>query len=185
MPPMSENNPEASVRRATPAQPGQHPPSSIQRKLLLILTMLVLGLPVIVVMLAPPSAGGWILWRQVALYRQDGRWRALSLFELATYTVDREFSDALRWPGVSSCSEFVSSRSPAEKLTGSSSARSTGVTTARCPELSPAQSWLLSPESPSGGHRFLTRVLRAIPVSSLLFLLGLITAYFFRLIGEK
>ena len=182
MSPSPEDSAEAAGRRQTPKQPVQQVPDSLQKKLLLVLSMLVLGSPVFVVLFSPVFAGGWILWFQIALYRQDGRWRAFSLFELATRTVDREFSDELQWPALSSCNEIESSRKPTENPPGSPGENVSGALKPRCPDLGPVESWLLSPESPSGWHRNLTRLLRAIPVSSLLFLLCLITSYLLRLI---
>ena len=182
MSPSSEDSTEAAGRRETPKQPGQQVPDSLQKKLLLVLSMLVLGMPVFIVLFGPVFAGGWILWYQFALYRQDGQWRAFSLFELVTRTVNREISDELQWPTLSSCSEIGSSRKPGANSERSPGESVSGALKPRCPNLSPVESWLLSPESPSGWHRNFTRVLRAIPVSSLLFLLGLIGSFLLRLI---
>ena len=182
MPLAPEDGRETLGKGKRPARPGQQVPGSLHKKLLLVLSMLVLGMPVFVVLLGPVLAGGWILWYQVALYRQDGRWRSFSLFELATRTVDREFSDGLQWPALSSCNETGTARKPTDNLRGSPRASVSGALPTRCPDLGPVQSWLLSPESPSAWHRNLTRALRAIPVSSLLLFLCLIASYLLRLI---
>lgn len=185
MPQAPEDGRETVGERKAPARPGQQVPGSLQKKLLLLVSMLILGMPVFVVLLGPLFAGGWILWYQAALYQQDGQWRAFSLFELVTRTVDREFSDTLQWPGLSSCNEIGSSGRSTDNPQGSPGERISGELKARCPDLGPVESWLLTPESPSGWHRNLTRVLRAIPVSSFLFLLGLIISYLLRFIETE
>ena len=177
-----EDSTGAAGSRETPKQSGQQVPGSLQKKLLLILSMLILGMPVFAVFLGPIFAGGWILWFQIALYRQDSQWRAFSLFELVTRTVDREISERLQWPALSSCNEIGSSRKPGANSERSPGESVSGARKPRCPDLGPVESWLFSPETPSGWHRNLTRVLRAIPVSSLLFLLSLIGSFLLRLI---
>ena len=146
---------------------------SASRKWLLMLAMFALGIPVFFVMLGPPIAGGWILWRQYALYREDGRWRAFSLLELATLTLDENLAANLRWPGLAACKGFRETQmaGPSERATQ------------ECPQLGPAQSWLLHPPSSSEWHRRVAGAFRAVPVSSLLFFLGLILSFLLRLFG--
>ena len=182
MTPKPEESKEAAGARKAPEPPRQQERYAFQRKALIVLAMLVLGLPVFVVLFSPPVAGGLILWHQIGLYRQDGRWRAFSLFELATNTVDRDLTDKLRWPALSLCSETGRNREPAENPNGLSGQRIPVGIEGGCAELGPAQSWLLRPNASSGWHRNLVRVLRFIPVSSLLFLVGLTISYVFRLI---
>ena len=185
--PRPEDGKEAAGARKAPEPPRQQEPYAFQRTLLIVLAMLVLGMPVFVVLFSPPFAGGWILWHQSKLYRQDGRWRAFSLFELVTHTVDRDLTERLGWSGLSSCSELGRNREPAEKPSGLSGQTIPGGLESRCAELGPLESWLLHPDTPSGWHRNLERTLRFIPVSSLLFLVGLIISYVFRLteIGRR
>ena len=180
--PRPEDGKEAAGPRTAPEPPRRQEPYAFQRKLLIVLAMLVLGLPVFVILFFPPVAGGLILWHQIKLYRQDGRWRAFSLFEFATNTVDRDLTEKLRWPALSTCSELGRSLEPAEKPSGLSGQTIPGALESRCAELGPALSWLLRPNASSGWHRNLVRVLRFIPISSLLFLVGLIISYVFRLI---
>jgi hypothetical protein len=154
-------------------------PYASPKKLLLIFAMIVLGLPVFLVLLAPPVAGSWILGHQFILYRNDARWRPFSVFEWATGTADRDLAANLGRPELASCNEF--------RATAGSDSTARVPTSEQiqqaCPALSPWQAWLLSPTAWLGLHRYLAPVLRVIPVSSLLFLLGAIAAYLLRLVG--
>ena len=143
------------------------------RKWLLMLVMFTLGAPVFLVMLGPPIAGGWILWHQFALYQDDGRWHAFSFFELTTLTLDEDLAGKLRWPGLAVCNGFP----------GTQSAEGSEQTTGECPQLGPAQSWLLHPPPSAEWHGPVAGVFRAVPVSSVLFLLGLVLSFLFRLGG--
>ena len=58
-----------------------------------------------------------------------------------------------------------------------------GRATQECPQLGPAQSWLLHPASSSEWHRRVAGASTAVPVSSLLFFFGLILSFLFRLFG--
>jgi hypothetical protein len=147
--------------------------------MILTFAMIVLGLPVSVALLAPAGAGAWILWHQFAAYRTAARWRPFSVFEWATHTVDWDLAANLGRPELASCNEFratAGSDSTARVPTSEQIQRG-------CPDLSPWQAWLLSPTAWLGLHRYLAPLLRFIPVSSLLFLLGAIVAYLLRLIG--
>jgi hypothetical protein len=143
------------------------------RKWLLMLVMFVLGAPVFLVMIGPPIAGGWILWHQYALYRDDGRWREFSFFELTTLTLDKDLAANLRWPGLAVCDGF----------SGAESAGASERSTQECPQLGPAQFWLLHPPPFSKWPGRVAGVFRAVPVSSALFFLGLVLASFLRLGG--
>jgi hypothetical protein len=138
-----------------------------------MLVMFVLGAPVFLVMLGPPIAGGWILWYQYALYRDDGRWREFSFFELTTLTLDKNLAADLRWPGLAVCNGFPETES----------AVASEQSTQECPQLGPAQSWLLQPPPFSEWHRRVAGVFRVVPVSSVLFFLGLALSFFLRLGG--
>lgn len=178
LPPMPEDE-KMTGKGGRPEQPIPPVQPAFQRKLLLILGMAVLGLPVFLVLLGPPLAGAWILWNQFALYRNDARWRPSSVFEWVTDTVDQDLAENLGWPGFASCSEFQQievSDSGGGVLTREQVQRG-------CPELGPWQSWLLKPTALFGLHRYLAPILQTIPISSLLFLLGLIAAYLLGLIG--
>ena len=179
MPPTPEDEMKMAGR-GRKSEPLPPPASySSPKKLLLIFAMIVLGLPVFVVLLVPPGAGAWILWRQFAAYQNDDRWRPFSVFQWATHTVDRDLAANFGRPELASCNEFqesAGSDSPARVPTSEQIRRS-------CPDLGAWQAWLLSPDTWVGLHRHLARVLRVIPVSSLLFLLGAITAWLLRLVG--
>ena len=159
----------------TPKEPRLR--DSSNRKWVLYLVMLVLGLPVVFVMLAPPFAGGWILWNQIALYRQDEGWREFSLFDLATGTVEPELAANIRWPGLAVCNEFRGAD------TFGNAGRPPSGRDPTCPQLGPWQSWLLSPASFPEWHRRVAGAFRFVPVSSLLFLFGLMLSYLLRLFG--
>ena len=149
--------------------------ASASRKGLLMLAMFALGVPVFLVLLGPPIAGGWILVQQYALYRDDGRWREFSLFELTTLTLDEKLAANLRWPGLTACYGFRETQG----------AGPAGRAAQECPHLGPAQSWLLHPTSSSEWHRRVAGVSRAVPVSSLLFFLGLVLSFLLRLFGAN
>ncbi|MGH9784786.1 MAG: hypothetical protein ACRD88_11415 [Terriglobia bacterium] len=162
-----------------PKPPTLPAPHSSPKKLILAVAIVVLGLPVFVVLLAPPGVGAWILGHQFILYQKDARWRPFSIFEWGTHTVDQDLAASLRRPELASCNQF-------RELAGSDSAARVPTSEQiqrSCPDLGPWQAWLLSPNAWSGFHRYLAPVLRVIPVSSLLFLFGAIVAYLLRLVG--
>jgi len=165
----------------TPEQPSPPAPFAFQRKLLLIVGMVVLGLPVFLVLLSPPLVGAWILWHQFALYENDARWRPFSAFQWVTDTVDQDLAENLGWPGLASCNQF---RSLAFS-DSSGGVLDTEQIQRRCPQLGPWQAWLLSPNALVGLRGYLAPILRFLPISSLLFLLGLIVAYLLRFFGWR
>lgn len=150
------------------------------RKGLLMLVMFALGIPVFFVMLAPPLAGGWILWQQYALYRDDGRWREFSLFELATLTLDENLAANLHWPGLAVCNGLLEAAPP-----GPNGAGALERAAEECPQPSPAQSWLLHPPSSPEWPKRVAGGFRAVPVSSLLFFFGLVLSFLLRLYGAN
>jgi hypothetical protein len=164
-----------------PAQPIPPVQSNLQKKLLLLTGMIVLGLPVFLVLLGPPLVGAWILWHQFALYENDARWRPFSVFQWVTDTVDQDLAENLGWPGLASCNQF---RSPAVSDSDGGVFDIEQIQR-ECPELGPWQAWLLSPNALFGLRGYLVPVLRFIPISSLLFLLGLIAAYLLRFFGWR
>lgn len=179
MPPTPEDARKMAgpVRRTEP--PALPPRSSPPKKLILTVTMFVLALPVFVVLLIPTGAGAWILGHQFILYRSDAHWRPFSVFDWGTHTVDRDLAANLIRPELASCVEFRERAGPDSKARVPTSEQIRQA----CPDLSPWQVWLLSPEAWFGLHRYLTPVLRFLPVSSLLFLMGAIVAYLLRLVG--
>ena len=177
MPPLPEEGKPISGSGKMPERPSRR--VSLIRRQMLFLAMFILGLPVILVMLGPPLVGSWILWRQFALFQEDGQWHRFSLFELATRTADQKLAVSLGWPSLAVCNEF-------QETAGSGS--SAGVLPSEqfhpnCSELGPWQSWLLRPASLLAWHRRVAGVFRFVPVSSALFLLGLISSYLLRLFG--
>ena len=154
-----------------PAEPPR--PVFSSRKWLIMLAMFTLGAPVFLVMLGPPIAGGWILWHQVALYRDDGRWHRFSFFELMTLTVDDDLAANLRWPGLAVCRGFSETQRDGDSEQASE----------ECPQLGPAQTWLLHPPPSSEWHASVAGVFRAVPVSSALFLLGLVLSFLLQMAG--
>ena len=78
------------------------------RRWLLLLVMYTLGLPVFFAILIPPAIGGWILWHQYALYREEGRWHEFSLYGLATLTLDERIATRLGWPSLAGCGGYQS-----------------------------------------------------------------------------
>jgi len=148
--------------------------TSSDRKWVLYLAMLILGLPVFLVMFGPAVAGSWVLWQQIALYRRSAQWRQFSLFDAATKTADPELVARLRWPGLAACSEFRGK----DGASGSGDSAA-GQNAPRCSQLGPAQNWLLGLERES----IVSRILRFIPVSSLFFVAALFASYLLRLIG--
>ena len=179
MPPIPEDEKRVADKGGTPEQPIPTVRSSFQKQIVLILAMAVLGLPVLVVVLGPPMTGAWILWRQFARYRTDARWRQFSVFEWTTHTVEQDLAEDLGWPGLASCSEFRKSALSGSGQEVVAAAQASG----RCPELGPAQAWLLNPDAYFEWHRYVAPVLRFIPLSSVLFLLGLIAAYLLRVVS--
>jgi len=181
VPPTPEDEIILAGKGRRPQPPFPPAPFSSPRKLILTFAMIVLGLPVFVVLLAPAGAGAWILGHQFILYQNDARWRPFSLFEWGTHTVDPDLAANLGRPELASCYEFratAGSDSTARVPTSEQIQRG-------CPDLSPWQAWLLSPTAWLGLHRYLAPALRFIPVSSLLFLLGAIMAYVLRLVELK
>ena len=181
MPPTPEDEIILAGKGRRPQPPFPPAPFSSPRKLILTFAMIVLGLPVFVVLLAPAGAGAWILGHQFILYRNDARWRPFSVFEWGTHTMDRDLAANLGRPELASCNQFreiASSDSTARVPTSEQILRG-------CPDLGPWQAWLLSPNAWLGLHRYLAPVLRVTPVSSLLFLCGAVVAYVLRLVGLK
>ena len=177
MPPTPEDEMKMAGRGRKP-EPESAPTSS-PKKLLLIFTMIVLGLPVFVVLLVPPAGGAWILWQQYAAYQKDSRWRPFSVFGWATHTVDPDLAASLGRPALASCNEFRESEGSdaAVRIPTSEQIRRS------CPELGAWQAWLLSPDAWVRLRQSVARALQVIPVSSLLFLLGAIAAWLLRLFG--
>jgi len=152
------------------------PAAPASRKWIIYLAIFVLGLPVFLVMFGPPAAGGWILWEQFALYWHDGSWRELSLFSLATRTVDPNLAGNLRWPDLAVCHEFEGTSASGNAAVSPSESAGNA-----CPQLGPVGSWLLHPDKFSAWHGGVAGVFRFLPVSGLLFLLGLVSSYLLRL----
>lgn len=173
MPRPSKDEKPVSGRVEIPEVPLR--PASVSRKGLLLLVMYVLGIPVFLVMLIPPITGGWILLHQYILYRTDERWHEFSLFEFATQTLDEELAGNLGWPELAACNRFREAVAPGPTAGGE--------VPEGCPQLSPWQSWLLHPAAYPEWHRRVERVLRAVPVSSVLFFFGLLLAFLLRLFG--
>ena len=179
--PSTPEDEKMAGKGGTPEQPIPPAQFAFQRKFLLIVGMVVLGLPVFLVLLSPPLVGAWILWHQFALYENDARWRPFSVSEWVTYTVDQDLAENLGWPGLASCNQF---RALAVSDSGGG-VLDTEQMPRGCPELGPWQSWLLKPTALFGWHRYLAPILQTIPISSLLFLLGLMVAYLLRFFGWR
>ena len=179
--PSTPEDEKMAGKGGTPEQPSPPAQFAFQRKFLLIVGMVVLGLPVFLVLLSPPLVGAWILWHQFALYENDARWRPFSVSEWMTDTVDQDLAENLGWPGLASCSEFQQ----IEVSDSGGGALTREQVQGGCPELGPWQSWLLKPTALFGWHRYLAPILQTIPISSLLFLLGLTVAYLLRFFGWR
>ena len=149
------------------------------RRWLLLLVMYILGLPVFFAILVPPSVGGWILWHQYALYREEGRWHEFSLYRLATLTVDEGLTARLLWPGLAACTEYRSD----VPSTGSSGPDLSQAASEECPQLGPWQSWLLHPSVYPQWHTRAKGLLESIPVSSVFFLIGLLLSFVLQFFG--
>jgi hypothetical protein len=174
----SEDNELGPAPSKTPRDPGSV--LSSDRAWLVYVAMLVLGLPVLFVIVAPLAVGGWILWHQTAIYRAERQWPQFSLFELATRTAKPELAMRLSWPELSVCEQFGG-----EHNSNDTAGALPNESEPACPGLSPFQNWLLDPDSPSRSNAIVAGTLRLVPVSSVFFLLGLLSSYVLRLVGKR
>ena len=140
------------------------------RRWLLLLVMYTLGLPVFFAILIPPAIGGWILWHQYTLYREEGRWHEFSLYGLSTLTLNENLAARLGVPGLAACSAYPPTVLPS-------------VPSEECPQLGPWQSWLLHPTTYPQWHTRAKGLSDSIPVSSVCFLIGLILSFVLQFFG--